>query len=878
MELKNYQQDVLQDIADYIDTLRETPQLSTAFHRYWMKRGVTPQSDKTLCPYQNITPGVPNVTIKVPTAGGKTFIACNAIDTILRYVPEGRPQVVVWFVPSDAILRQTYANLANPQHPYRQRIDSLFGSAVKVYGKEQLLAGEDFNPITVANNLSIMVLSIQSFATSAADKRRVYSMNSQLMPFVSTYEASDPHVKEAEESSLIQVIAHLRPLIVVDESHNYGSDLRISALQDLNPCFVLNLTATPREQSNIISFVGAGRLKKENMVKLPVIVYHAQDHNEVINKAIALRQNLEQMAIEEEQQGGDYIRPIVLFQAQPRSDDDSVTFDKLKATLVSAGIPEEQVKIKTSNKDELKGLDLMSRQCPVRFIITVNALKEGWDCPFAYVLASIANRSSRIDVEQILGRILRQPYTRKHGSQFLNMSYVFSSSADFNATIDSIVESLRMAGYSRHDYRVGSSELKPTSTPAPEAPALPFTPAEDSAPEQEEALDIQPYEIHVPSTDAAFASESDVSTLLTQAASEGEAYESHIEEAPNDDLPEEVMPQVNKYEIRKEHRSLLDDIRLPRFVEMVSDGGLFGGEHEEEVTPQSLLADFNLAKADRNIDFTVNTAADAKRIDLDEGDDDNATAFSFKESQALLLQKFFTNTTDKTALIHQLSPTIEKALNTDNTLASGQLHSYVEGVLEAEDVPKLQSLGKNIYATISAFRDKLKKLKTEYQKEVFKKKLLSQRIFLKENYAYPEEIKLTRAKAPGIAKKMYQEEEGAFNDFERDVIGKIIDLDCVRCWHRNPPRSEGSFSINGYVNAYPDFIVTLKNGITVLVETKGGHLDGSDSQEKLAIGRQWADKAGPKFAYFMVFDNNKIDGAVTLAEFIEALNELGSRI
>ena len=38
---------------------------------------------------------------------------------------------------------------------------------------------------------------------------------------------------------------------------------------------------------------------------------------------------------------GKYIRPIVLFQAQPRNSEDSTTYEKIKAQLVEMGIPEE---------------------------------------------------------------------------------------------------------------------------------------------------------------------------------------------------------------------------------------------------------------------------------------------------------------------------------------------------------------------------------------------------------------------------------------------------------------------------------------------------------------------------------------------------------
>ncbi len=145
------------------------------------------------------------------------------------------------------------------------------------------------------------------------------------------------------------------------------------------------------------------------MVKLPVIVYNHHNTNEVIISAIHLQRELEAKAINEEKKGGKYIRPIVLFQAQPKSDNENITFDKIKAQLIEIGIPENQIRIKTAQKDEIKNENLISRDCEVRFIITVNALKEGWDCPFAYILASLANKSSSVDVEQILGENSKTP-------------------------------------------------------------------------------------------------------------------------------------------------------------------------------------------------------------------------------------------------------------------------------------------------------------------------------------------------------------------------------------------------------------------------------------------------------------------------------------
>lgn len=86
--------------------------------------------------YQNIIKGVPNLCMKVPTGGGKTFLACNAMKPILDALPPMKAKVVVWLVPSDIILTQTIAALKNKEHPYRQKIDTDFENRVEVYSKQ----------------------------------------------------------------------------------------------------------------------------------------------------------------------------------------------------------------------------------------------------------------------------------------------------------------------------------------------------------------------------------------------------------------------------------------------------------------------------------------------------------------------------------------------------------------------------------------------------------------------------------------------------------------------------------------------------------------------------------------------------------------------
>ena len=457
MELKRYQLQVIKDLDRFLELLIEKQNISKAYNALWNEKGINVGIDG-MPPYNPELSGVPQVCFKVPTGGGKTFLAANSLKPIFASMPHIHPKAVVWLVPSDAILSQTYKTLTDKNHAYRKKIDVDFGNKVEVYSKQQLLNGQNFNPISVSDNLSIFVLSYDSFRTSKKDGRKAYQENGSLLPFVRFKQDSSNLLEDTDETALIQVIRKLNPVVIVDESHHATSKLSKEMLQNFNPSFVLDLTATPKRGSNIISFVDARQLKAENMVKLPVIVYNRKSQEDVFISAVSLRRKLELEAVQGQKNGGKYIRPIVLFQAQPRNNDDSTTYEKIKHTLMEMGIPEAEIAIKTADKDELKTIDLSSSDCNIRYIITVNALKEGWDCPFAYILATVANRTSSIDVEQILGRILRLPNTKKNKGEVLNLSYVITSSNAFYATLDKVVAGLNAAGFTSKDYRVDDCE------------------------------------------------------------------------------------------------------------------------------------------------------------------------------------------------------------------------------------------------------------------------------------------------------------------------------------------------------------------------------------------------------------------------------------
>ena len=122
------------------------------------------------------------------------------------------------------------------------------------------------------------------------------------------------------------------------------------------------------------------------MVKLLVILCNFVNVASVIDNAIVMQNRLEAIAKSEKAD----LRPIVLFQAQSGANEDAQTFEKIKKKLVNIGIEKEQIAIKTAKINKLDKIDLLDKDCKIRYIITINALKEGWDCPYSYILASIA--------------------------------------------------------------------------------------------------------------------------------------------------------------------------------------------------------------------------------------------------------------------------------------------------------------------------------------------------------------------------------------------------------------------------------------------------------------------------------------------------------
>ncbi len=877
MELKSYQQKVIENIEEYLDYVQEQKNLAKAFNQYWSDKigPYNPLSNTGMQPYKNNVPNAAHVCVKVPTAGGKTFIAVNALHSIFSAYDSSKPKAVIWLVPWSNLLQQTVNALSNPEHPYRQKLNTLFNHRVEIYQKQDLLQGSNFNPTVVRDQLSVFVISFASLRAKNKEDRKVYQENGQLETFASQYKNEEHILEGVDETSLINVIRSLNPVLVVDESHNAESDLSVDMLKNLNPSFILDLTATPKANSNIVSLVPAIELKKEHMVKLPVIVYNNHDKTEVINNALHLQRKLEILAKKQEADGGKYIRPIVLFQAQPKTKDDNTTFEKLKEQLLSLGIPENQIKIKTANIDELKGVELMEKDCEVRYIITINALKEGWDCPFAYILASLADKSSAVDVEQILGRVLRQPYVQKHSAFQLNLSYVLTASVKFNETLQNIVKGLQTSGFSEKDYRKVDNmteEEKQTKTADPVETFL--FPEQQN--EEEDTIDKTRVSFDPNASEDEIETTSVIDEIETMAKKQSKELEQQIQEQEKQPVDENIFQEmgdkVKRYNVKEVNKEFIEKIEFPQFFIKVTASDIFGTD-EELLNRESLLKDFKLSDEDIKIDFDQ-ISSDLYKVDLEESKKDEYRPSFTKIEENVIKDPIaeYILAKPKENQIIDITHQIMQTVGNMYPIPDQEIKVYIGRILKSMNTEQLRDILVRKYSYTNKIKDKIRLLSDSYAEGRFLDLIKSKKINTKNNWKLGDEI------VPGnlgssIGNSLY-EREGSMNNFEEKVIMEIGTSSNIAFWHRNLERGKG-FYINGFkANHYPDFILQTKSGKIILIETKGDHLDNTDSEAKCRLGTEWEKQAGQDYAYFMIFDKKEVAGSYTLDKAKELISEM----
>ncbi|MBM4124104.1 MAG: hypothetical protein FJ246_03975 [Nitrospira sp.] len=447
--LKDYQQRVLDSLREFFRLAARERDPDAAF------REVTRRTFGETMPYWPVSASgldrrMPYVCLRVPTGGGKTLLACYAVGLAMHDFVHADRTVALWLVPSHTILDQTADALRDPRHPYRRALELACG-AVEVVTIEEALR---LSRATVEGQTVVIVATIQAFRVEDTTGRKVYDQNGSFDEHLLNLPADRsadllPGADGKPKPSLVNMLRLRRPIVIVDEAHNARTDLSFATLGNVRPSCIVEFTATPareRTPSNVLHRISAAELKAADMVKLPlrVISRHPSQRDQLLAEAITLRADLEKLAVAEGQQTGEYLRPILLIQAE-RVDACEPLRDRLVREL---GLEKEWVKISVGRLDELKDVkDIASPNCPVRVIITVEKLREGWDCPFAYVLCSLKETRSATAIEQIVGRILRLPLARAKRHPDLNCAYAFSVSASITDVLAELREALEHNGF-----------------------------------------------------------------------------------------------------------------------------------------------------------------------------------------------------------------------------------------------------------------------------------------------------------------------------------------------------------------------------------------------------------------------------------------------
>jgi type III restriction enzyme len=834
---KAYQEETLNRLAAYLESARFDG-AKAAFDA--ATREVPKPWNK---PYVALAqlPETPYVCLRLPTGGGKTLLAALAVKQGARFLGRERNPLVLWLVPTDAIRRQTLETLTKPGHPNRETLEADFGES-----KVRVLDIEDFADLTPQDLRDKACIVIGTFAALRVEKtegRKFYEHKEALEPHFAAVAPNAPglevHTEGADKGkikkSCANIMALIRPLVIVDEAHNAKTELSYDVLNRVRAGCVIEFTATPAPDSNVLHHVSASVLKSEAMIKLPIMLTEYPSWQEALTDSILQRAKLEAVAANEP----DFVRPIVLIQAE--SKEREVTVDVVKKYLVEQGkIDPARIAIATGSQRELDDVNLLDAQCKIEFVITVQALKEGWDCPFAYVFCSVATVHSPKDVEQLLGRVLRMPWAKRRSHEDLNRAYAFVSKACWPQAVTALHDRL---------VNMGFDEVEAARYLKHDEPQLPFIGDPEPAQlvltlREAPALDSLPVGIR---DQVAVTRDADGTYSVSIAGRIPQEVEEKLVAAA---APEEQQALRRKLAARRERiltpvaeRPQVVPLQVPQLCLWI-DGELEPAQEEHFLSPDSWsLLDYpaELSEAE----FRVEERADTYEIDVQgkrlvERHLATQSVFEFDEVP--------TRWTDL-QLSRELDPPLRR-----KDIRQEVLLEFIRRTLRyLED---RRGIGLNTLYRVRAplervLREKIEQYRQKALATGYQLRLFSPEAVVETSYDYsfcfdPENYPATLHYhgAFQFPKHYYVGMVGDFDSKEEQECAKAIEM-CprVRRWVRNVrglfglPTSGSTF--------YPDFIAELDDGRILVVEYKGEHLIQYD-QEKKNIGELWESKSKGK--------------------------------
>lgn len=862
-ELRNYQHEALRKLRDY---LRKIPSMGarTAFY------------DATGTPYSPapfVDENTPYVCIRIPTGGGKTIVAAHAVGVAAKEYLQADNPMVLWLVPSTAILDQTIAALRELHHPYRAALAADFGRNVSILAVADALA---LSRADATGGACIIVATLQAFRVDDTAGRKVYQDAGALMDHFSDLAAAQSARLEKMEgsdrpvASLANVLRLHRPMVIVDEAHNARTPLSFETLKRFDPSLILELTATPQLEkdvandihpSNVLFHVSAAELKAEEMIKLPIRLQTDADWRKVVGQALDCQKALEEAAAAERADTGEYLRPIVLFQAQSKSKTDPHRRTPEAVTQFLTDdkrIPRDQIAIHATGFAELDAIaNIAAEGCDVRYVITVQKLREGWDCPFAYVLCSVAELSSPTAVEQILGRVLRMPGARRKTRDVLNRAYAFVASSDFQAVAERLKDGLvEGAGFNRLE---AEFLVKPHAGFAFEEERADFIHKSDPLPDVPTATaeDVTAAIARLPASLKArvqFDSETrKIGVMRPLSRDERNAMQVAFAKVTG---AEQVIDRLFIRSNRIQATELPAGEKPPFLVPRLG----FRRQGVLELFSQDHFLDlpWNLAECDPAPlaeRFVIHGDTKAGEIDVSEnGQMKIAFVGLLQEQLAMAIQ-------EPAWTLPRLVNWIDRGIShPDVTKPAARvfIHRALESVMQKRKYT-LDQLARYKYELRRTLAEEIQKLRAQREEGCFNALFASDAqafetsadlalLFDEQSYAYNQPYKGARK----------------FNKSYFSVIGDLKpegeefrcavhldEHDAVRFWVRNVDRKPNAFwlQLSGG-RFYPDFVAMLTDGRILVVEYKGQHL-AADAAEKRLIGELWAESSGGRCVFAM---------------------------
>ncbi|MDR0820369.1 MAG: DEAD/DEAH box helicase family protein [Endomicrobium sp.] len=841
--LKQYQQSTLDTLTSFLKKARIFG-AGTAFEEYAAKPNkiYEPIAELPLTPY---------ICLRLPTGGGKTYLAANAVKIAAQnYLNKNFP-IVLWLTPTTIIKEQTIETLKNSSHPNRQILDETFDGNVEIYDISEF---ERIKPQDIKANVCIIAATIQSFRVDKTEGRLIYSHNENLETHFVNIPDNKPLSLERIEAELpdggkikysfANLLNIHNPLVIVDEAHNASTKLSYKVMERVNPACIIEFTATPAAGSNVLVKVSAMKLKTEEMIKLPILLTENQTWEESLTASVLMRRKLAETAVKDEQ----YIRPVVLIQAENENRD--ITVDVIKKYLLeNEKIEPEQIAIATGEQRELDNIDILSKDCKIQYIITKQALKEGWDCPFAYIFCSAANTKSAKDVEQLLGRVLRMPYAARRNNEELNKAYAFVSRSCWTNSVSFLQDKLVSMGF--EDWEAENAlqpNLMPDTSEIQNRNEFSFT----------------------AKLDTSYFTQTEVKILELRQNQNGYAVMKLSKYTPGE-LFEKIKTKLSESE-KKALKNIADFISKASILSPAQRGEEISvpqlclnisGEWEAVTDKEQYLSDgWNLLDCKAELlpsEFSIENKGKTFEIDIN---GNKITNRYIQETLAIDLDNLESNWTNS-----ELSRWLDKNIrqpDIEQSVLLEFLRKMIDYLNLTRNIP-FTPLIRTKFILAEVISNKIGRYRTEAYSKAYRELFVisNQNIETKSEsdflFKFGQEYQpLSIYEGTTKFNKHFYEHIGAMNKEEENCAAVIDSLEEVKYWVRNIERSNYSFFLPTSTDKfYPDFIALLTDGRILAAEYKGGHLlSNDDTKEKENIGRLWQEKSSGKCLFLLSSKEN----------------------